>query len=68
MRPLVIYDLAPDPSEFPYIYEENFIFLFISVLVKMTYCFCFQFKTIREGRELAIADVFAVEGLGRWRL
>jgi hypothetical protein len=25
---LVTYDFAPDPSEFPYIYEENFIFFF----------------------------------------
>ncbi len=32
-RSLVIYDFAPDPSEFLItVYEENFIFLFISVL------------------------------------
>jgi hypothetical protein len=32
-RPLVIYDFAPDPSEFPnfLVYEENFVFFFISV-------------------------------------
>jgi hypothetical protein len=30
-RPLIIYDFAPDPSEFPntYIYEESFLFFFI---------------------------------------
>jgi hypothetical protein len=28
-RPLVIYDFAPDPSEFPYIWEK-FYFLFLS--------------------------------------
>ncbi len=27
MRPLVISDFAPDPSEFRHIYGENFIFL-----------------------------------------
>ncbi len=30
-RPLVIYDFAPDLSEYPYI-EENFILFFISVV------------------------------------
>ncbi len=31
-RPLVIYDFAPDPSEFAYtVYEENFKSFFISV-------------------------------------
>ncbi len=29
-RPLVIYDFAPDPSEFHYL-EETFLFFFISV-------------------------------------
>ncbi len=28
---------APDPSEFPYIYEENFIFFFISVALLTVY-------------------------------
>jgi hypothetical protein len=34
-RSLVIYDFAPNPSEFSYIqYEENFIFFFISALCR----------------------------------
>ncbi len=38
-RPLVIYDLAPDPSEFP-ICEENFILFFISVGAMKTALTC----------------------------
>ncbi len=30
-RSLVIYDFAPDPSKFLFIYEETFILFFISV-------------------------------------
>ncbi len=34
-RPLVMYDFAPDPSEFPYtVYEENYILFFISVTLR----------------------------------
>ncbi len=32
---IVIYDFAPDPSEFPNIYEENFILFFISAMKKI---------------------------------
>jgi hypothetical protein len=38
-RSLVIYDFATDPSEFPNIYEENFILCFINVVGLDGFCF-----------------------------
>jgi hypothetical protein len=57
-RSLVIYDFAPDPSEFPNtVYEENFILFFISVMS----FFSLDPKNHRSNDDLILASLIIFE-------